>query len=103
MDPNQMETLKKTFDEHDTNKNGVLEKAEALVLIDAHYKADSSHRPTKEEIDNFMTKMDKDKDGKVSFEEFKQFVVENVKSNFQFFKDKEMVDVFPEHVIKEIE
>lgn len=66
--------LDKTFKEADTDGSGYIEKNEYVLLC--HQIADGLGipRPTFEEIDNGLNSLDKNKDGKLSKEEFTQLV-----------------------------
>jgi serine/threonine protein kinase len=68
------------FTQIDTDKDGSLQIEEIRSVLQ---KGEINHLgllPSSSEIDKTMEKLDKDKSGKVSFEEFKQFFMERLKN-----------------------
>ncbi len=61
--------LKAAFDAADTNKNGALEESEARVLAQKMAEANSGEF-TEEKFQERFAAMDKNADGKVTWEEF---------------------------------
>lgn len=61
--------MQSLFDEHDTNHDGTISASELLTLAQL-----CNANPTTEDITTFMTDIDKNKDGRIDFKEFCQFI-----------------------------
>ena len=68
------EMADKTFEETDLNHNNFIERNELAILLKSIYGTLGLPSPKEEEIDQEMKRLDKDKDGKLSKEEFKTLV-----------------------------
>ena len=66
----------KTFQEADINSNGFVEKKELGVLLKKIRENLGFPPPTEKDIKNEMERLDKNKDGKISKEEFRVLVKE---------------------------
>ena len=55
------------------NKNGLIDFEEVEAILANFAKGNNLPKPTKSEVEAVYTKLDKDKSGKVDFEEFKAF------------------------------
>ena len=66
----------KTFQEADINHNGFIEKKELAILLKKIRDNLGFPPPTEEDIQNEMKRLDKNKDGKLSKDEFRVLVKE---------------------------
>ncbi|KAM9957656.1 hypothetical protein ACTFIW_012623 [Dictyostelium discoideum] len=74
LNENDKEFVKKLFDSLDKDNNGKLTREEIKEGF-FKLKIPSSEK----DIESFLTNVDKDKDGSVSFKEFEDFTIENIK------------------------
>ncbi len=76
----KLEAMKKAFKSYDKDGNGVLDKHEIADLLVCHYKERGiKKRPTKDDVNEFFSGLDEDQNGGIDFEEFKHFMVQNMK------------------------
>ena len=64
----------KTFADADLDKSGFVERAELAILLKSIHATLNIPAPTEEEINNELKRLDLNKDGKISKEEFRTFV-----------------------------
>lgn len=64
----------KTFADADLDKSGFVEKAELAILLKSIHATLNIPAPTEEEINNELKRLDLNKDGKISKEEFRTLV-----------------------------
>jgi Ca2+-binding EF-hand superfamily protein len=62
------------FDAVDTDKSGQIDSAELEKAMGEISKEIGVDPPTKEEVSEILTKLDTDKSGKLSFDEFSVFI-----------------------------
>ena len=73
--------MKKAFKSYDKDGNGVLDRREVVDLLTNHFKENGvKRRPTKADVDAFFDNLDEDHSGSIDFEEFKHFLIENMKN-----------------------
>ena len=76
----KLQTMKKAFKSYDKDGNGVLDRREVVDLLTNHYKEQGiKKRPTKADVDEFFDNLDVDHSGVIDFEEFKKFLIENMR------------------------
>ncbi|EAX89579.1 EF hand family protein [Trichomonas vaginalis G3] len=83
--PEEIKEYKSLFEEYDTNKNGTLEVSEISSIL----RKVKGHRPTKRQITNLMSKVDKNHDNVLSLDEFLEAM-----SQMALSKEKEAREVF---------
>jgi len=72
--------MKVAFKSYDKDGNGVLDKHEVLDLLKNHYKEQGiKKRPTKVDVEEFFHGIDEDSNGTIDFDEFKHFMIMNMK------------------------
>lgn len=72
--------MKKAFKSYDKDGNGVLDRREIVDLLTNHFKENGiKKKPNKHDVDNFFDSLDKDHSGFIDFEEFKRFLITNMK------------------------
>ena len=72
--------MKKAFKSYDKDRNGVLDRREIVDLLVNHFKENGiKRRPTKDDVDSFFNNLDGDHSGAIDFDEFKIFLVDNMK------------------------
>ena len=64
----------KTFADADLDKSGFVERAELAILLKIIHATLNIPAPTEEEINNELKRLDLNKDGKISKEEFRTLV-----------------------------
>ena len=64
----------KTFADADLDKSGFVERAELAILLKSIHATLNIPAPTEEEINNELKRLDLNKDGKISNEEFRSLV-----------------------------
>ena len=64
----------KTFSDADLDKSGFVERAELAILLKSIHATLNIPAPTEEEINNELKRLDLNKDGKISKEEFRTLV-----------------------------
>ena len=64
----------KTFADADLDKSGFVERAELAILLKSIHATMNIPAPTEEEINNELKRLDLNKDGKISKEEFRTLV-----------------------------
>ena len=64
----------KTFADADLDKSGFVERAELAILLKSIHATLNIPAPTEEEINNELKRIDLNKDGKISKEEFRTLV-----------------------------
>ena len=64
----------KTFADADLDKSGFVERAELAILLKSIHATLNIPAPTEEEINNELKRLDLNKDGKISKEEFRTLV-----------------------------
>ena len=75
------EAMLKAFKSYDKDGNGVLDKKEIVSLLQTHFKEQGIHKkPSKDDVDGFFKKVDEDGNGNISFDEFKHFLIGNMKA-----------------------
>ena len=73
-DENQLDLItKKAFDSYDNNKNGLLELDEIENILKTFAKQNNFPNPTRKECEVVFKSLDLNKDGKINYDEFKQF------------------------------
>ena len=81
-DENQLEIItKKAFDSYDNNKNGLLDLDEIYNILKSFAKQNNFPNPTRKECEVVFKSLDLNKDGKINYEEFKQFFIKFLKSS----------------------
>ena len=70
------EMVDTTFKNADLNKNSFIESSELAILLKSIYGTLGLNPPEEKEIDDELKRLDKNKDQKLSKEEFKVFVKE---------------------------
>ena len=70
------EMVETTFKNADLNKNSFIERNELAILLKSIYGTLGLNPPEEKEIDDELKRLDKDKDNKLSREEFKVLVKE---------------------------
>ena len=76
----RIEKMRLAFDSFDKDGNGQLDRDEVCDLLKMHFKElGINKKPTQDEIDEFFEKLDEDNSGVVEFEEFKRFMLDNMK------------------------
>ena len=70
------EMVETTFKNADLNKNSFIERNELAILLKSIYGTLGLNAPEEKEIDDELKRLDKDKDNKLSREEFKVLVKE---------------------------
>ena len=79
-DQGKLATMKKAFKSYDKDGNGVLDRREVVDLLTNHYKEQGiKKRPKKQDVDEFFDNLDEDHSGFIDFDEFKHFLIENMK------------------------
>lgn len=79
-DKGKLATMKKAFKSYDKDGNGVLDRREVVDLLTNHYKEQGiKRRPTKQDVDEFFDNLDEDHSGVIDFEEFKHFLIDNMR------------------------
>ena len=73
-DKNLEEMVDTTFANADLNKNSILERSELAILLKSIYGTLGLSPPKESEIDQELKRLDKNKDGKLSKNEFKVLV-----------------------------
>ena len=68
------EMVETTFNNADLNKNSFIERNELAILLKSIYGTLGLSPPEEQEIDEELVRLDKNKDQKLSKEEFKVFV-----------------------------
>ena len=68
------EMVETTFKNADLNKNSFIERNELAILLKSIYGTLGLHPPEEKEIDDELKRLDKNKDQKLSKEEFKVLV-----------------------------
>merc|ERR1712113_265055 len=63
------------FSEVDTDKSGTIDKAELKVVLNALYEKQGLPAPSDEDVNKFMTALDKSGDGVIDFFEFSDFMI----------------------------
>ena len=72
--------MKKAFKSYDKDGNGVLDRREVVDLLTNHFKEQGiKKKPSKSDIDEFFNNLDEDHSGVIDFEEFKHFLIENMR------------------------
>ena len=72
--------MKKAFKSYDKDGNGVLDRREVVDLLSNHFKESGIKRkPTKADVDEFFGSLDEDHSGSIDFNEFKHFLIENMR------------------------
>ena len=81
-DENQLDLItKKAFDSYDKNKRGLLELDEIENILKTFAKQNNFPNPTRKECEVVFKSLDLNKDGKINYEEFKQFFIKFLKSS----------------------
>ncbi|KAL4493640.1 hypothetical protein ABPG72_004133 [Tetrahymena utriculariae] len=76
----QLDAARKFFAEFDTDRSGYLEENEIYALIAFTYKdLGIDKKPTAEEVQKYIQAADTNNDGKISIQEFEDFVLQNYK------------------------
>lgn len=76
----KLNTMKKAFKSYDKDGNGVLDRREVVDLLTNHFKENGIKRkPTKIDVDEFFDNLDGDHSGFIDFQEFKRFLIDNMK------------------------
>ena len=70
------EMVNTTFTNADLNKNSIIERNELAILLKSIYGTLGLNPPEEKEIDDELERLDLNKDGKLSKEEFKILVKE---------------------------
>jgi Ca2+-binding EF-hand superfamily protein len=79
-DKGKIATMKKAFKSYDKDNNGVLDRREVVDLLTNHFKEQGiKRRPTKADVDQFFDTLDEDHSGVIDFEEFKHFLIDNMR------------------------
>lgn len=79
-DQGKLATMKKAFKSYDKDGNGVLDRREVVDLLTNHFKEQGiKRRPTKADVDQFFDNLDEDHSGVIDFEEFKHFLIDNMR------------------------
>lgn len=72
--------MKKAFKSYDKDRNGVLDRREIVDLLTNHFKEEGIKRkPCKADVDEFFDNLDEDHSGFIDFNEFKHFLIDNMK------------------------
>ena len=72
--------MKVAFDSFDKDSNGVLDRDEVVDLLKMHFKEHGINKqPSKADVEMFFDKLDEDKNDSIDFEEFKIFLIQNMK------------------------
>ena len=75
-----VKTMKAAFESYDKDGNGTLDKKEVFDLLQNHYKETGQKKNVKQEdVDQFFEELDDDDGGDIGFDEFKMFLVFNMK------------------------
>ena len=81
-DEKQLDLItKKAFDSYDKNKSGLLELDEIENILKTFAKQNNFPNPTRKECEVVFKSLDLNKDGKINYEEFKQFFIKFLKSS----------------------
>ena len=81
-DENQLDLItKKAFDSYDKNKSWLLELDEIENILKTFAKQNNFPNPTRKECEVVFNSLDLNKDGKINYEEFKQFFIKFLKSS----------------------
>ncbi|KAL4444806.1 hypothetical protein ABPG74_016014 [Tetrahymena malaccensis] len=76
----QLDAARKFFAQFDTDRSGYLEENEIYALIAFTYKdLGIDKKPTAEEVQKYIQSADTNNDGKISIQEFEDFVLQNYK------------------------
>ena len=77
---NKLAMMKKAFKSYDKDGNGVLDRIEIVDLLSNHFKETGiKRRPNKIDVNEFFDSLDKDHNGTIDFDEFKKFLIDNMK------------------------
>ncbi len=80
MGKEKMVIMKKAFKSYDKDGNGVLDRHEIVDLLSNHFKEQGiKKKPTKADVEDFFGSLDEDHSGEIDFDEFKHFLIENMK------------------------
>ena len=72
--------MKVAFDSFDKDGNGVLDRDEVVDLLKMHFKEHGINKqPSKADVEHFFDKLDEDKNDSIDFDEFKIFLIQNMK------------------------
>eukprot|EP00352_Strombidinopsis_acuminata_P006437 CAMPEP_0176365048 /NCGR_PEP_ID=MMETSP0126-20121128/20199_1 /TAXON_ID=141414 ORGANISM="Strombidinopsis acuminatum, Strain SPMC142" /NCGR_SAMPLE_ID=MMETSP0126 /ASSEMBLY_ACC=CAM_ASM_000229 /LENGTH=143 /DNA_ID=CAMNT_0017721897 /DNA_START=14 /DNA_END=445 /DNA_ORIENTATION=- len=73
-------TMRRAFQSYDKDGNGVLDKYEVQDLLTNHFKESGrTKKPKQADIEEFFAQLDDDHSQEIDFEEFKLFLVFNMK------------------------
>ena len=76
----KLQTMKKAFKSYDKDGNGVLDRREVVDLLTNHFKEEGiKKKPKKADVDEFFNNLDQDHSGVIDFDEFKHFLIENMR------------------------
>ena len=76
----RIEKMRLAFDSFDKDGNGYLDRVEVGDLLKKHFQeAGINKKPSQEEIDEFFEKLDEDGSNQIEFQEFKVFMLDNMK------------------------
>ena len=73
--------MQQAFDSYDKDGNGVLDVHEVTDLLTNHFRESGvSKKPSSADVQAFFDKLDDDHSNEIEFEEFKLFLIENMKT-----------------------
>ena len=75
----RIEKMRVAFDSFDKDGNGVLEREEVEDLLKMHFKETGiNKKPTEKDVQEFFSKIDKESNQTINFEEFVNFMLFNM-------------------------
>lgn len=73
--------MKKAFNSYDKDGNGLLDIKEISDLFNKHMQEQGIFKKAKRaELEDFFAQIDEDGNGSISFDEYKHFMIENMKN-----------------------
>ncbi len=77
----RIEKMRGAFDSFDKDGNGVLDRDEVADLLKMHFKETGiNKKPAKQDVDEFFSQLDEDRNETIEFDEFVDFMLHNMKA-----------------------